>query len=138
VEIVKDDTPIFIDVIGYGASAYDHLKVMPNVRITPINNAAGASGKDKTGRYEFTNLRAESYWKLREALDPTSGENIALPSDRRIRVDLCAPRYKISGGKIAVEPKEDIIKRTGFSPDYADAMVMAWWGLSAKRGIGIV
>lgn len=126
--VVTDSTPIMIDVIGYGASAYDHLKVIPNVNVSPINNAAAAKGKDKSGRYEFTNLRAESYWKLREALDPASGENIALPDDRRIRVDLCAPRYKLSGGKIAVEPKEDIIKRTGFSPDYGDAIVLAWWG----------
>lgn len=131
-DVVKDDTPIMIDVIGYGASAYDHLKVMPNVKVSPINNGAGSKGRDKSGRYEFTNLRAESYWKLREALDPTSGENIALPDDRRIRVDLCAPRYKAVGGKIAVEPKDDIIKRTGFSPDYGDAIVLAWWGTLVK------
>ena len=127
-DVVTDDTPIFIDVIGYGASAYDQLAATENVKVTPVNNAAAAKGKDKSKRYEFTNLRAESYWKLREALDPSSGEEIALPDDRRIRVDLCAPRYRLSGGKISVEPKDDIIKRIGFSPDYGDAVVLAWWG----------
>lgn len=127
-EVVTENTPTYIDVIGYGSSAYDHLKAMPNMTVVPINNASGSKGKDKSGRYQFSNLRAESYWKLREALDPTSGENIALPDDRRIRVDLCAPRYRVTGGKISVEPKEDIIKRIGFSPDFGDAVVLAWLG----------
>lgn len=130
---VKDDTPIFIDVIGYGASAYDHLKDLPKVRITPVNNASSASGTDKSGRFEFANLRAFSYWKLREALDPESGENIALPPGRGVRIDLCAPRWLLRGGKIAIEAKEDIIKRTGHSPDEGDAIVLAWYG--AVRGL---
>lgn len=127
-DVVRDSTPIMIDVIGYGASAYDHLRALPNVRVQPVNNASRASGHDKSGRYEFSNVRAESYWKLREALDPESGEAICLPPDRRVRVDLCAVRFKIVGGKIALESKEDVIKRTGTSPDYGDAIVLAWHG----------
>lgn len=124
------DTTVAVDVIGYGASAYDHLVAMPNVRAMAVNNAAAApdGSTDKTGRFPFLNLRAYSYWMLREALDPASGQDVALPPVRRVRVDLCAPRYKMSGGKIAIESKEDIIKRTGFSPDYGDAIVMAWLG----------
>lgn len=129
-DAVPVETPIYIDVIGYGASAYDHLNALSGVKVTPVNNSGKAHGRDKSGRYEFLNIRAESYWKLREALDPASGENIALPPDRRVRVDLCAPRYRITGGRIAVEPKEDIIKRIGFSPDYGDGIVLAWWGVN--------
>jgi len=126
--LVPGLTPIAIDVIGYGASAYDHLAALNNVKVTPVNNAGGSRETDKSGRYQFQNVRAASYWKLREALDPTSGENIALPPDRRVRVDLAAPRYRITGGRIGIEPKEDLIKRIGFSPDYGDAIVLAWWG----------
>ena len=69
---------------------------------------------------------------MKEALDPANGENICLPDDRKLRVDLCTPRYGIRGGKIYIEKKEDIIKRTGRSPDYGDAVVMAWYGVSVQ------
>lgn len=131
---VKDKTPIYIDVIGYGASAYDHLKALPNVDVTPVNNSASVSGTDKSGRYEFANVRAFSYWKLREALDPASGENICLPPGREVRIDLCAPRFLTRGGKIVIEPKEDIIQRTGHSPDIGDALALAWYGAAKPRG----
>jgi len=94
--------PICVDGIGYGASCCDILKA------------------------------DEDFWKLREALDPQSGEDIALPDDRDLRVELSAMRYKIVGGKIKVEPKEDIIKRLGHSPDRADAVALGWHGCSAR------
>lgn len=127
-QAVPPKVPIFIDGIGVGSSVYDQLKDHKNVDVTPVNNGSRASGTDKSGRYEFVNVRSQSYWMLREALDPANGENIALPPGREIRVDLCAPRYKLSGGRIAIEPKEDIIKRTGRSPDWGDAIVLAWYG----------
>ncbi len=132
-DAVPGKTPIYIDVIGYGASAYDHLKVLPNVDVTPVNNAGAAAGTDKTGRYKFANIRAFSYWKLREALDPASGEDICLPPTRNVRIDLCTPRFEIRAGKIVVEPKIDIIARTGHSPDDGDALVLAWYGVVAPR-----
>lgn len=121
------DAPVYIDSIGYGASALDHLAPL-HERTVSVNNSSKSSRTDKSGKYGFTNLRAESYWKLREALDPASGEDIALPPSRQLRVDLCAPRYKIQGGKIALESKDDIKKRIGRSPDYGDAVVLAWYG----------
>jgi hypothetical protein len=125
------DAPVYIDSIGYGASAVDHLQPL-HERTIPVNNSSKSTRKDKSGKYEFANLRAESYWKLREALDPASGENIALPPSRQLRVDLCAPRYKILGAKIGLESKDEIKKRIGRSPDYGDAVVLAWMG--AYRG----
>lgn len=124
-----ENPPVFIDSIGIGASVYDHLKVMPGMDITPVNVGAAAHGTDKTGRYEFANLRAEQWWRFREALDPNSGEDIALPPSRQLRVDLCAPRYQIRAGKIVVEGKEDVKKRIGRSTDYADAHLLAWHGV---------
>jgi len=123
----KDWTPpsIGIDLVGWGKSAYDHSKrVLKNVK--GINAGSKAFGYDKTKRYQFANLRAEMYWKFREALAPDSGENIVLPNDRDLRVELCAPRYTEKGGKIHLESKQDIIKRLHRSPDRADAVVMAW------------
>jgi hypothetical protein len=130
-DAMETPAPVFIDVIGWGASAYDQLTMLCSSSVTPINNAEAGPGVDLSGKYSFANLRAASYWRLREALDPLSGEDIALPDDRNLRVELAAPRYKIKGGRIQVEPKEDIVKRLGRSPDRADAVVMAWWGVVA-------
>ena len=125
--LAGERAPVAVDVIGYGASAFDHLKVIDGLNVNPINNSASAGGTDKSGKYQFSNLRAKSYWMLREALDPSSGEDIALPDTRAVRMDLTAPRYSTVGGKIKIEPKEDIKKRLGRSPDDGDSIVMAWY-----------
>jgi hypothetical protein len=120
-------TYIGIDVIGIGSSVYDSA-VMAGLRASPINNSSGAQGiTDKSGRLKFVNVRAASYWKLREALDPASGENVCLPDDSELLSDLCAPRYKVMSSGIQLEAKEDLKERLGRSPDKGDAVVMAWW-----------
>jgi hypothetical protein len=124
--------PVFVDVVGIGSSVYDHLKVKPEIDAYPVNNAASAPGVDKTGMYEFTNVRAAALWRLREALDPASGEDICLPDTREVRTDLAAPRYAIVGGKIKIESKDDIKSRIHRSPDDGDAIAMAWYGISER------
>ena len=43
-----------------------------------------------------------------------------------LRADLCAPKYEQrSNGRIALEPKKQIRKRTGRSPDHGDALALA-------------
>lgn len=127
----EEQAPIFVDVIGYGASVYDHLKVLDNTEAYPVNVGEGSRETDKTGRYPFANLRAEVVWKFREALDPASGENICLPPDHQLRQDLRAARYSIVGGKIKIELKDDIKKRIGRSPDRGDAVLLNWHGANA-------
>jgi hypothetical protein len=125
-----DDTPApyFVDVIGVGSSAYDSLKRREGVRAIPINVAESSDEKDETGKFPFFNLRSQIHWQLREALAPNSPYEIALPPDRRVKVDLCAATYKITKSGIQVESKEDIKKRLGFSPDYGEAILLGWYG----------
>ena len=130
IEHMETIAPIFIDETGVGTSPYDYLKELPNVDVTPIVNSEGTNETDKNGILGFANVRAASYWKLKEALDPASGQEICLPDNRLLRVDLSAPRYKVVGGRIVIEKKEDIVKRTRRSPDYGDAVVMAWYGVN--------
>jgi hypothetical protein len=118
--------PIWVDAIGYGAGCFDMLREMPGMDVLGVNVGHASRGYDKAGVYQFANLRAELIWRFREALDPESGEDIALPDDRRLRVQLASMRYKIVGAKIKIEAKEDIKKRLGYSPDEADAVVLAW------------
>lgn len=126
-----EKAPVFVDVIGYGASVYDHLAALPETEVYPVNVASGSSQTDKTKRYAFFNLRTQIMWQFREALDPASGENIALPPDVQLRNDLRAARYQIVSGKIKIESKDDIKARIGRSPDRGDAVLLAWYGTNA-------
>jgi len=117
--------PIAVDAIGYGVSCSDELQKMQGINAIAVNVGVASNETDKNGIYEFANLRAQIYWQFREALNPNSGENIALPDSRDIRVELSAARYKIVGGRIQIEKKEDIIKRLGYSPDLAECILLA-------------
>lgn len=132
-EMRSEKAPIYVDVIGYGASVYDHLKILDNTDTFPVNVGSGCSDLDKTGRYQFSNLRSALIWKFREALDPASGENIALPPDTQLRNDLKSPKYKIVSGKIKIESKDEIKARIGRSPDRGDAVLLAWYGIAFTR-----
>ncbi len=126
------ETPVGVDVIGVGASAYDAtVDMMSNV--IPFNASSASFKTDQSGKYGFINLRAEAWWKLREALDPESGENIALPDLRELRIELCAPRFTTVGARYKIEDKEAIKKRIGRSPDLADAVVIAWYVAQNNR-----
>jgi hypothetical protein len=113
-----------IDVIGVGASPYDTLR-RQGVNINGVNVAVASEGKDRSGQFGFANQRAELWWKFREALEPSKGQEIALPDDRRLLADLCAPRYTVTARGITIESKEDIRRRLGRSPDCGDAVVLA-------------
>lgn len=115
---------ILLDIIGIGSSAYDILKSQ-GFRIRGVNFAEATKAMDRTRQLQLRNVRAEAYWGMREALDPVSGDNIALPPDPELLADLTAPRWKITTGGIQVESKEDIIKRLKRSPDCGDAVVLS-------------
>ena len=75
--------------------------------------------------FSFANKRSELWWQFREALDPVTGDAIALPPDRRLAAQLAAPTWTLRGSAIVIESKEDIYKRLGTSTDDADAVVLA-------------
>ena len=114
-----------VDVIGVGGSVVDHLAPVIHGACVPLNGAAGSEATDKSGQLGFRNKRAEMWWMLREALDPITGDDLALPPDRALLVDLCTPLWKLSAQGIQIEAKEDIIRRIGRSPDKGDAVVYA-------------
>lgn len=125
---------INVDVIGVGTSAYDSLKAMYPGKATQINVAEKSyykfmsKGDNPEPIYSMRNKRAEMHWRMREALDPVNGEDIALPDDNELVADLCAAKYKVmAGGVIQIESKEDIIKRIGRSPDKGEAVMLAWF-----------
>jgi hypothetical protein len=116
---------INVDVIGYGSSSYDSLIGM-GYNAIPINVSVGSTYQDKSKKLTMRNLRAEMYWRMRDALDPENDSTIALPQDPELLRDLCSARYEpLAGGKIKVEAKEEIKERIGRSPDKGDAVLLA-------------
>jgi hypothetical protein len=113
-----------VDGIGVGTSVVDLLHNL-KVPVTSMIGSEHSDATDRTGTLSFANKRAEWWWKMREALDPQLGDFLALPPDRELLADLCAPRYKVTAQGILVEKKEDVVKRIGRSPDKGDSAVYA-------------
>jgi hypothetical protein len=120
----RDDAPIHIDVVGVGTSPYDFL-VENHIHTIAVNGTAASRGLDKSGLLRFVNIRAELHWRMREALDPANPEPIALPPDPQLAGDLAAPRWWLTKSGIQIEPKDDIKKRLGRSPDRGEAAIFA-------------
>lgn len=120
----RDAAPIHVDVIGVGSSVYDHLEGN-NIHVVPINWSERATKTDKTGKLKFVNLRAQHWWGMREALDPKTGDNLALPPCPKLLADLTAPRWKLTTRGIQIEGKDELAKRIGRSPDKGDSAVLS-------------
>lgn len=131
---IGDEKPNYVnvDVSGIGSSAYDHLKVMFE-NVNPFNPAEGSDYRDKSRKLKMRNKRAEMYWRMRDALDPTGGDDLALPPDNELLADLCSARYEVSSAGVKVEDKEKIKERIGRSPDIGEAVMMCnFQSVSAK------
>lgn len=125
-----------VDANGNGAGVYSYLE---DKKYEPIGfvGSERTSITDESGKMGFANLRALSYWHLRELLNPErpGGARVALPPIPEITRDLTTPKWKeVAGAKILIESKEDIAKRQdGESTDYGDAITMAFLSDVLKR-----
>jgi hypothetical protein len=120
---------INVDVIGIGAGVHHRLRQMGcnsraiNVSETAVNEA------------RFQNTRSEIAWGLRECLDPSNPDAIALDRDDIQAAEIIAVKYRINpaNGKIQLEPKDDTKERIGRSPDRFDALCLAVAGRISSR-----
>lgn len=117
-----------VDVIGIGAGVYDMMRAVHRRRVVPFQAAQKTDRRDRSGEIGFANKRAAAWWNLRDILDPSRGAFLCLPPDDLLIADLTAPHWKMTQtGKVIVEPKADVKRRIGRSPDRGDATVMACW-----------
>lgn len=127
--LIRDGAVVCIDSIGIGSSALDFIKGL-GLHVHPVVGSEGSTLMDKSGQMKFRNKRAEMYWLLREALDPTNPDPIALPPDQELLGDLTAPRYKVvtmgKGAAIQISSKDDIRLVLGRSPDKGDSVAMTF------------
>jgi hypothetical protein len=106
----------FVDQTGVGAGVADALRRL-RVRTIGIDSSEKATEYDR-----YYNKRAEMWCKMAEWIK-NGGE---LPDDPILRQDLTAVQYSFKDARILIEPKEDIRKRLGRSPDRADALALTF------------
>ncbi len=128
----KDSCIVVIDMGGgYGGVPFTTL---PANSIEPVAYKGSETSNARTAdrKLGFFNKRSETWWKLREALDPSraGGSGICLPDDQELLSDLTSVRFKPVQHRgvmsIKAETKEDVVTRLGRSPDKGDAVVMCW------------
>ena len=127
---LRDCAHLNVDVIGVGASVYDWLvgKRAPVVGVNVSWKSLRHDDRyhtDRTGKLQMRNVRAYGYWLLRDALDPETGSDLALPPDPELLADLVAHRWGITASGIEVESKEGVVARLGRSPDCGEALMLA-------------
>lgn len=96
------------------------------VEIVPVY-FGGAPADAKT----FTNMRAELYWRMRDAI---RDEKVSIPNDTKLIAELIEHRYFYAGGRIQIESKESVRSRLGRSPDRADALALALYDGNIAKG----
>ena len=126
---VRNGACICVDSIGIGSSALDFLTGL-NLNVLAVNGSEASAAITKAGSLRYRNKRAEMYWRLREALDPTNPDPIALPPDQELLGDLTAVRYKVvtmgKAAAIQMRSKDEIREMLGRSPDKGDAVAMTF------------
>ena len=109
---------INVDDIGVGGGVTDRLEEQ-GYPVNPV--IVGVPARDSE---RFTNLRAELFFAL--ACRFRDGD-IDIPPYSNLMSQLASLRYEIdSRGRIKIESKENMAKRGVASPDYADALMLAF------------
>lgn len=124
---------VHIDSIGVGAGVVDRF-FEAGIDVDAVDFAAAPVGDwlDLTDEVLFANRRAELHWALRRALQEGIAqipENLGgrpNPLFTEARWPLYEFRLGAGATKLIIEPKEEIKKRHGRSPDHLDAALYAW------------
>lgn len=113
-----------VDDIGIGRGVVDRGKELKRTKkITQSFVGVNVGGKS-TDSSEYTNLRAQAWWAVRERFE--RGDIDIDSRDDELAAQLADVRLKPrSDGRIQIESKEDMKKRGRSSPDDADALMLS-------------
>ena len=124
-----------VDSIGVGFGVIGELR-----------NAAGRGehkahilgvnvGEKSTQPDKYKNLRAEIWWEIGRGLSERGGWDLSAMENADTTVaQLLEPLWVADAqGRIQVEPKDEIRKRLGRSPDNADALLLAFYSAGRPR-----
>jgi hypothetical protein len=116
-----------VDAIGLGAGVADILRETYGYPVEDISASVRASDTE-----EWPNFRHEMWWQLHARLD-IDNPTISIATDFEIDDDTIAQLSDIEYSHrdarftgVLIEPKEETKKRTSWSPDRAEAIVLAY------------
>ena len=111
---------VTVDEVGVGAGVVDRLREKGLSGLIPVQ--FGARPCATGGERQFLNLRAQTFWALRDRLREGT---IALLRDPVLQAQMANLRYGYAlSGQIQIESKEEIRRRGLPSPDRADALAL--------------
>jgi len=109
---------IIVDTIGLGVGCHDIL--LRSGYFSIDGNFSKKAQKENI----YHNKRAESYFKLKEAMD----RGLSIPHDDDLAEELLAIEYEFtSAGRTKIVEKDKIKKTLGRSPDKADALALTYF-----------
>lgn len=81
----------------------------------------------KPSKKDYLNLRTEVHWEFRELVRKVAIDLSELDDD--VIAELTSPKWTTvpNSGKIQIEPKKELKKRLGLSPDRAEAILLCCW-----------
>jgi phage terminase large subunit len=110
------EVELFDDTVGWAHGAVDYCRVNGGTPI-PVD-----FGSKQTNDPRYANRRSEMWMGMVDWIRKGG----ALPNIPELVTELCAPTYGFVNGKWALEPKDQIKDRLGFSPDLADALALTF------------
>lgn len=137
VQAIKESgaTVVNIDSIGIGFGVIGELRNAAGrgehtARIVGVNVGEKSSDPEK-----YKNLRAEMWWAIARGLSERGGWDLSGMANADTAVaQLLEPLWHVdAAGRIQVEPKDEIRKRLGRSPDNADALLLAFFAGAQTR-----
>ena len=152
---VSECYTVKFDSIGVGRGVSAALRRMTGTRCQGVNVGDRPTRErwsdGKRARDKFTNLKAELHWTVRDRLRRTyehwlhlAGEGgiqhelddlLLLPDDSNLCSELSLPRYtSTENGKTQIESKRQMAARGIASPDYADALILTFAPIPARKG----
>lgn len=127
IRLIEDWQPVRVNIddAPIAAGVIDRL-AEESYRVQPIN----VSEKLSSGK--FYNVRAQMFWNLRTRFEQ---EDIDIPDIPKLKAQSTSMKYEFhSTGKLIVESKEKMKKRGLKSPDWADALALAFMGADRRSG----
>ena len=121
----ENPTAIYVDEIGVGAGVVDPL------RANKFNVVGVVTSEKANFDNIYANRRAELYCNLAQHF--TDG-SIAIPDHPKLSSQLSSIKKKYdTHHRIIIEGKDDMRAQYGRSPDYADALMLAFSGYTPER-----
>lgn len=128
-------TAVKVDSIGIGFGVIGELRNLAGqgrhrATVVAVNVSEKSAQPDK-----FKNLRAEIWWEIGRGLSERQGWDLSAAENADTTVaQLLEPLWEVDAqGRIFVEPKDEIRKRLGRSPDNADALLLAFYSGARTR-----